>query len=102
MTQALIDHLYDAVDWLDVLTRADAAVLASSIIDNLIDELREELQNNPTIPKRTFLEWQLLLANLRNLVEEQVAELIENRVDLREVIETIVDDAALSNAPVKS
>jgi hypothetical protein len=79
-------EIYRAVRDIPALDRKDAAALADRIIEGLIDSLRR----NPTLPARSYAEWELLFAPTRARAAEQIAATIDGHVDLDEVLTTIV------------
>jgi hypothetical protein len=78
-------QIYRAVEDLPVLSRRDADRLADRIIDDLIEALRRD----PTMPRRSSAEWDLVLAKLRPRMDERIASMVIGRVDLEEVLVTI-------------
>jgi hypothetical protein len=84
--EELVDLCYDGTDSLDVLERADASWLADQIIDDVINELRAIAGT----PKQSHYDWLLVLGDLRRDIEDELTDLIDDRVELREAIRAIV------------
>jgi hypothetical protein len=82
-----IDLAAKATLWLDTLGRGDAAGLSYWIIDLVVDHLRADAG----VPPHAFEAWQLIFADLRQAIEDQVTELIAGHSDLDAAIEAIAD-----------
>jgi nucleoid DNA-binding protein len=59
------------------LDRRDALALADAIVDDMIAALKRDCE----IPLRSFAQWELALADLRERIAEQIADEIEGHVD---------------------
>ena len=71
-----------AIENIPALDQRDALALADEIIDDMI----AVLQRDHSISSRSFIEWSLVLANLRARIAERIANEIEGHVDLRTVL----------------
>jgi len=81
---------------LDELERGEVASVADRIIDDLVDELRDD----PGIPKRSHYDWFVALSDLRCEIEKQLIDLAGDRAQLarlRAMVHAIVDEGR--NAP---
>lgn len=78
-------RICEAVENVTAFTRRDAAWLVDRIFDAVIEVLRRD----PALPSRSSADWALVLADLHVRLTEQVAEVVDGRVDLEEVIHTI-------------
>ena len=75
----------DAISWLPELERGDAEVFVQWLLDSVIDLLRDD----PVIPFRAVLAWELIFADLQREAEEELSELIEGKIDRYEIDEIV-------------
>ena len=68
-----------AIENIPALDQRDALALADEIIDDMI----AVLQRDHSISSRSFIEWSLVLANLRARIAERITNAIAGHVDLR-------------------
>jgi hypothetical protein len=87
----LRDRLYDALEFgVDELGEGDASGIVHEILEGVIAVLRRD----PRMPKLSLLEWELLLADVGARCTENVTELIDGKVDLRDTVRAIADGLA--------
>jgi hypothetical protein len=70
-----------------ILDRTDAAWLADQVVDLIIKALRSD----PGVPRLTSEVWTLKFADLRQEIESTIGGLTDDRVDVRDAVEAIVD-----------
>ena len=88
ITSDAIGNLIDeATRGIDVLDDGDAAVTAAAIINSVIDALH----NDPALPKLLRSHWELLLADARNHIASDLADLIEGKADFHKMVDAISD-----------
>jgi hypothetical protein len=86
ITSDAIGNLIDeATRGIDVLDDGDAAVTADAIIDSVIDTLND----HTALPKLPRSQWELLLANARNHIASDLADLIEGKADFHKMVDAI-------------
>jgi hypothetical protein len=64
------------------LRKRDAEQLADQAIDLMI----EQLMRDPALPKRSFQDWSIRLANVRQRVIERIHRRIDGHVDRQDVL----------------
>jgi hypothetical protein len=84
----LLDLMDGATLFCDMLDRGDAAHLADAIIDKLIDALRRDQR----FSKLTRDAWELLLADVRKVAEDEITALVKNHVEYSDVTGSIADE----------
>lgn len=84
------DRIGDALLFVDTLGDDDAAYLARAIIDQIIDALRADA----AVPWRSFDDWSLRLADLRQRIEDNIASIIDGFGDVDAAVDAIVDELA--------
>jgi hypothetical protein len=70
------------------LTKRDALWLSDQIVDMAIDMVIDRLRSADVTP-RSFQEWSVMLADLRQEIGELLARQIQGRVNLVQVLNTI-------------
>jgi hypothetical protein len=78
-------EVLEAIENIPAFGRRDAEAEADRIVDSVIQALRRD----PTVPQRSFAEWELVLADLRIPLSEQLAEGMTGLVDIDEVLATV-------------
>jgi hypothetical protein len=79
------NEVLQAIENVPVFGRRDAAAEG----DRLFDVIIEALRRDPTLPPRTSLEWALALADLRQQLAEEIADVIVGCADLDQVLATV-------------
>jgi hypothetical protein len=67
--------------------KGDAAMIADWIIEEVIDELKSD----PAMPRRSFFDWAVRLANLRSGIEMLLTHEVDGHTAVK-IIETIASD----------
>jgi hypothetical protein len=83
-----IDRIWSATPFLDVVEHSDAQRTEDKILDLIIDRVRSD----PRMPQKTFHEWAVALGALRQESEAIVDRLCDDRVNLRDTVEAIIDE----------
>jgi hypothetical protein len=83
----LSELIDEATSFVPILDDGDAATTADGIIDTIISALRTD----PRFPKLTLTEWDLIFADLRREITNDIGDLIEGMADFNHVIDVITD-----------
>lgn len=86
----LVESCFEATTWIDRFDRADVAWVVDVVLDWVIEALRKD----PTIPDRALTAWDLFFADARRRAEDVLADELEDRAKLGEVIDAIADHFA--------
>jgi hypothetical protein len=79
------DDILDALYWLDTNDHSDAAWLADEAIASVIHALRRD----PRMPKLNQLEWELLLADARAEIEQDISDVVDGTIDYDKVEDAV-------------
>jgi hypothetical protein len=78
----MTEQLTKAIEDIPALGQIDAAELADNISDGYIDQL----QRDPALPRRTALEWRLLLAKPHEFTVECIHARIFDHIDREDAL----------------
>jgi hypothetical protein len=76
------ERLINEIEDIHALDQVDAAELADTIVDAIIDALKRDL----ALPKRKSIEWNLALAKAHAFAVEQIHNRIFNHVDREDAL----------------
>jgi hypothetical protein len=66
---------------------------AAPLVNRLIEQTIRALSRHPRMPRLSYDEWSLVLADLRRPFEEQLTDMIDNTVDIDEFMQAVIQEA---------